>query len=510
MNKLEIDGFSLTSADALKVVHENVPVALSEKGRQNVAQAREVISKALAAGKPVYGINTGFGRLAEVRIPADHLNELQHNLVLSHACAVGEALVAEAVRAVLLLKANTLAKGFSGVRAEVIELLLELLNRNVLPEIPMQGSVGASGDLAPLAHMALVLIGKGKAWVDGKWVDGGEALQRAGLAPLSLQAKEGLALLNGTHFMTGLGLLNWQGAHRLAVSADLIGAMSTEAVLGTPVAFDERIHAARGYKGQLQSAKRLRNMMRGSEIRASHSNCSRVQDPYSIRCMPQVHGAIADNLAHVESVIATEINAATDNPLVFWQENEILSGGNFHGHPISTAMDLLGIVMAQLANISERRTALMMDSNLSDLPAFLVRESGLNSGFMIAQVTAASLVSENKMLSHPASVDSIPTSANKEDFVSMGAGAAVKGRRIVENAARVLGIELLCACQGIELRAPLKPGPAGKAILNLVRREIPHLQQDRILAGDIEAAAKMISQGQLLRAVDDFMIIEAE
>ena len=502
---LRIDGNSLTLEEAISVIFDKEEVALSPEARIQIQRSRDVILEALKKGNPIYGINTGFGRLSDVRIPDDHLDELQENLVLSHACGVGPHLPDEEVRAILLLKANTLAKGYSGVRVELVELLISMLNKGVLPLIPEKGSVGASGDLAPLAHLALVVLGRGEARLQGERMAGKEALQRAGLLPLTLRAKEGLAILNGTHFMTGVGVVNWHRADILSKTADVVGALTAEAVLGTPVAFDERIQSVRGYAAQQESAARLRRMMQNSPIRESHLNCSRVQDPYSIRCMPQVHGSVQEYLKIVADILSVELNAATDNPLIFPEEGEVLSGGNFHGQPVATAMDVLALVMAQLANISERRIALMMDSSLSDLPPFLVKESGLNSGFMIAQVTAAGLASENKVLSHPASVDSIPTSANKEDFVSMGAQAATKARRVIENAATVLGIELLCACQSLDLRKPLEPGPAGKRILEFVREHVPFMERDRELHADMMHAAEWIISGQLIRLVEDLI-----
>lgn len=504
-NIVELDGNSLTMAVAHDIIDRKMRAALAPAARERIRKARGVIEKSLASGKPIYGINTGFGKLAEVRIDADHLDALQKKIVLSHACGVGEPLGEQDVRAILLTKANTLAKGYSGVRIEVVELLLDMLNANILPLIPKKGSVGASGDLAPLAHLAMAAIGEGDVLYQGARMSSRRALADCGLEALQLQAKEGLALLNGTHFMVGVGIQNLRYAGTMAIAADIIGAMTAEAALCTPAAFDARIHAARGHGGQIASAQRLQRMMQHSEIRDSHLECDRVQDPYSVRCMPQVHGAIQDNLAHVQSVVATELNAATDNPLVFLEEQEILSGGNFHGHPIATVMDLLALIMAQLGNISERRIAMLMDSNISTLPAFLIKHSGLNSGFMIAHVAAASLVSENKVLSHPASVDSIPTSANKEDYVSMGALAAVKAREVVENTARVLGIELLAACQAIELRKPLQPGPAAAHALQLVRKKVPMLEQDRFMADEIESAAELVLSGELTEKMQKFL-----
>lgn len=502
---MDIDGNHLSLKTAIRIIYDHLPVSLAPEARERVKRAQQVVAASLRRDRPIYGINTGFGKLAEVKIATDQLNALQENLVRSHACGVGEPLSSAGTRAVMLAKANTLAKGYSGIREVVVEHLLAMLNHDVLPVIPTQGSVGASGDLAPLAHLALSLIGEGEVIKDGQRLPSAAGLQQIGLQPLQLQAKEGLALLNGTHFMTGLGIINWHYGRHLALTADVIGAMSAEALLGTPAAFDARIHEARGFRGQLAVARRLQRMMKQSEIRDSHINCSRVQDPYCIRCIPQVHGAIHENIDFIAQTLATELNAATDNPLIFADDQEILSGGNFHGHPIATAMDLLSIVTAQAAAISERRIAMMMDPAVSDLPAFLIRESGLHSGFMIAQVTAASLVSENKVLSHPASVDSIPTSANKEDYVSMGAAAAVKASKVAHNTLNTLAVELLCACQALDLRAPLRPGPASQAVLKKVRESVPFLAKDRVLAGDINQAATLIANGTILDQVRDLI-----
>ena len=507
-----LDGASLTLAQT-EAVASGEKVSLSPAARERVERARNFVEEIVARKEVVYGINTGFGALSEVSIPAGELRELQLNLVRSHACGVGEPLPEPAVRAMMLHRANVLAKGFSGCRPTVIETLIAMLNGGVHPVIPSRGSVGASGDLAPLAHQALVTIGEGEAVFGGEKMPGGEAMRRAGLTPLQLEAKEGLALLNGTQAMTAVGGLALLNATRLAEAADVIGAMTLEALRGTPVAFDEKIQSARPHPGQQASARRLRELIEDSEIRESHRDRvadPRVQDAYALRCMPQVHGAVRDQLRALREIFATELNAATDNPLVFVEDHstepmgEILSGGNFHGHPISTACDFLSILSTHLANISERRLALMMDPVASDsgLPSFLIKNSGLNSGFMIAQVAAASLVSENKILSHPASVDSIPTSANKEDYVSMGAAAAVKARNAVRNATQVLAIELLAACQALDLRAPLKPGPATGAVLDLVRQVAPTLVQDRILANDVAAANQLIASGEVVRVAE--------
>lgn len=500
---LHIDGTSLSLADLERVADGNHDVALSPASRARVEKASRLVGAIRNTGKTIYGINTGFGKLSDVRIADSDVPRLQKKVIMSHACGLGPPLSPREVRAVLLLKANTLATGFSGCRPQLAEFLLDMLRRDVLPVIPEKGSVGASGDLAPLAHMSLPVIGLGEVVYRGGRMPAAEALHQAGLAPFDLQAKEGISLINGTQFMTGVVALAFIEAERLAIAADIVGAMSAEALLCTNVAFDERIQRARGHAGQQRSASLLRHMMADSEIRDSHRDCPRVQDAYSIRCMPQVHGAIRDYLQPLKSILTIELNSCTDNPLVFADEEEILAGGNFHGHPIATGADLLAILAAQLANMSERRIAFMMDPVLSELPSFLTTSGGLNSGLMIAQVTAASLVSENKVLSHPASVDSIPTSANKEDYVSMGAPAAVKARQVVHNAAAVLGIELLCACQALDLRSPLKPGPAAGRVLAHVRQEVPTLVEDRVLAEEMQVAQRMLRRGELIAVLKD-------
>ncbi len=497
---LELDGRSLTLEALERLAAGAHEVRLAEAALQRMAAARAVVNRMLQEGKVIYGVNTGFGKLSDVRIPQEDIKKLQRNLILSHACGSGASLSRPEVRAVLALKTNALLNAHSGCRAVVAQYLQRLLQADILPVIPEKGSVGASGDLAPLAHLSLVLIGLGEAWVKDKKLGGKEALRTLDLAPLELEAKEGLALLNGTQFMTAVGALACAQLSNLVRTADVCGAMSAEALLCTSLAFDPRIQVARGYAGQQQVAANLRHLMAGSPIRASHLESHRVQDAYSVRCMPQVHGAIRDFLAPLREVFSVELNASTDNPLVFAEDHEILSGGNFHGHPISTACDFMAILATQLANISERRIAFALDPNMSGLPAFLVKRSGLNSGMMIAHVAAAALVSENKVLSHPASVDSIPTSANQEDYVSMGAAAAVKARQAVKNATNVLAIELLCACQALDLRAPLEPGPATKAVRQLVRGHVPHLADDRLLGQDIEALVNLILSGEVIRA----------
>ena len=499
--RIGIDGDGLTLEDVERVARHGAPVELTADATERMRRSRAVVERAVAEGRVVYGLTTGFGRLSEVAIPLDRLEELQINLIRSHACGVGAPLPREEARAVTLLRANVLAKGFSGIRPEVVALLLELLNRGVTPVIPEQGSVGASGDLAPLSHLALVLVGEGHAEVGGEILPGAEALRRAGLEPVRLQAKEGLALNNGTQFMTGLGALALVAAERAVEAAEVIGAASLEGLKGTPDAFHPAIQRVRPHPGQLASAGRLRALLADSEIRESHRyGDPRVQDAYALRCMPQVHGAARNALAYVRSVLEVEANSATDNPLIFPDEGDgglVVSGGNFHGQQVSQVLDLLAIALADLASISERRVERLVNPDLSGLPAFLVADPGVHSGFMMAQITAAALVSENKVLSHPASVDSIPTDANKEDHVSMGAHAAVKARRVLRNTETVLGIELMCAMQALEFLKPLRPGRGVERAYEIVRERIPPLTGDRILAPDIEAATALVREGVL-------------
>jgi histidine ammonia-lyase len=486
---LAIDGATLTLEDFAAVAEGGKRVTLAAAARQRVLEARRVIERAAAGDAAVYGINTGFGDLANVRIPADKLRTLQERLVLSHAAGVGEPLPDAAVRGMLLLRANTLARGHSGVRAEVVDALLALLSHDVLPVVPARGSVGASGDLAPLAHLVLPLLGRGRVRAGGVEMNAADGLRRAGVAPLVLEAKEGLALINGTQAMTSLATLGVIAARWLVRIADLCGAFSTDALRGTDTAFDARLQAVRPHPGQQASAANLWSLLQGSAIRESHrTNDVRVQDPYSVRCMPQVHGAVRDLLADVERKLAIEMNAVTDNPLVFPETGEVLSGGNFHGEPIAFAADILAIGLAELGSISERRIEKLTNHAFSGLPPFLVKDAGLNSGFMIAQVTAAALASENKSLAHPASVDSIPTSADKEDHVSMGMGAALKLQQVADNVTTILAIELLAAAQGIDLLRPLRSSAALEALHADVRTLVPAWDADREMAPDIAVA----------------------
>jgi len=479
-------------------------VRLGPAARARMVRARGIVDEIAAGGAAapaVYGVNTGFGALAEVRISPGQILELQRNLVRSHAAGVGPPLATDAVRAMMLLRAAVLAVGCSGARVEAAELLLAMLERGVHPVIPSRGSVGASGDLAPLAHLALVLMGEGEAEHDGVRLPGAEALRRAGLAPLELAAKEGLTLLNGTQLMTAVGALAVADAEATCVVADLAGTMSLEAYKGTPRAFDARVQAARPHPGQAASAQLLRRLLADSEIVESHRDCGKVQDPYSLRCMPQVHGATRDALAFVRGVLEREAASATDNPLVFVDAREIVSGGNFHGQPVALALDFATIAVAALANISERRVEQIVNPHLSSgLPPFLAPSSGLNSGFMIAQVTAAALVSENKVLAHPASVDSIPSSAGREDHVSMGAHAALKLAQVHDHVRTVLAIELLCAAQGLDLRLPTRPGPGLRAAHAHLRARVPTMTTDRPIAPDIATARRLIDDGSLVQA----------
>ena len=498
---VELTGDDLTTADVWDVAVEGRPVVLAGRGRQRVAASRAFLESQV--GEHTYGVNTGFGRFVSESIPPERAAELQLRLLRSHACGVGEPYPDEIVRAAMLLRANTLAKGYSGARVETVELLVAALTAGLVPRVPSRGSVGASGDLAPLAHLALPLVGEGEASVAGTVHGGAEALRVVGLTPITLEAKEGLSLINGTQFMTAMASLALTRAERLAHVADIACAMSLEALQGTPTSFHPAIHAARPLPGQVRSAARLRAMLAGSAIVESHRWCDKVQDAYSLRCAPQVHGASRDLLDHVARTVAIELNAATDNPLVLLDEKLIVSNGNFHGQPLAISLDCLAIACAELGNISERRTERLVNPSLSDgLPPFLVaREEGLNSGFMIPQYVAAALVSESKSLCHPGSVDSIPTSAGQEDHVSMGNGAGLKALQVVANAERVLAIELLAGAQAVEFLAPLEPGVGVRAARAFVRSLSERVREDRSLSADIERVADAIRDGSLLEAV---------
>ncbi len=497
-----LEGGSLTLADIERVARPPLaPVRLHEAARTRILAARAVVERAVEERRVVYGLTTGFGALAEVVIPPDRIRELQVNLIRSHASGVGDPLPADETRAITLLRANVLALGHSGVRPIVVELLLELLNRGVQPVIPALGSVGASGDLAPLSHLALVLIGEGEAIVEGERLPGGEALRRVGLEPLVLEAKEGLALNNGTQAQTGIGVLALLDAERALESADVAGAMSLEALRGTPTPFDAAIQAVRPHPGQARSAARLRALLAGSAIRESHRhNDPRVQDAYSLRCMPQVHGAALNALAYVGQVLQVEANSATDNPLIFPEpggvgEGRILSGGNFHGQPVAQVLDLMAIALADVAAISERRIARLVDPSLSGLPAFLTADAGVSSGLMMAQIVAAALVNELRLRAAPASSDSIPTDADKEDHVSMGMAAALKARASVRLLQQVLALELLTAAQALEFLKPLRPGRGVLAAYTTIRQLVEPLGADRSLTPDIEVLTAALRDG---------------
>ena len=504
---IQLDGASLTLDDLVAIAHSDVQVSLSDAARERVRAARVVVDQAAQRDTPAYGINTGFGNFADVRIAHDSLAELQLNLLRSHAAGVGEPLPIPVVRATMALRANVLAKGFSGIRIDTLELLLALLNHRVHPVVPSRGSVGASGDLAPLAHLCLVLIGEGEAWRDGAREpgaagreSGAAALARAGLQPASLAPKEGLALINGTQPSTALLGLALAGALRLARAADIAAALSIDGLQGSTKPFDARIHEARGLPGQCAAAENLRNFLADSPINAAHANCGRVQDAYSMRCAAQVHGTARDACAFAHRIFDAEANAATDNPMVFADTGEIISGGNFHGAPVSVAADVLCLGLAQLATISERRSDRLVNPSSSGLPAFLTRHGGLQSGLMMAQVTAAALTSELKTIAHPASVDTIPTSGNTEDHVSMSMAAALKATRALELARQVVAVEVLCACQAIDLLAPLTSSAPLMRVHETIRAHVPTLERDRPPSHDIAQITAMIEAGDLERA----------
>jgi histidine ammonia-lyase len=498
---LQLEGSALRLEEVERVAHDaHMQVAISAAARARIAAARALVEEATASNQVVYGITTGFGALSEVTIPAERIRELQVNLIRSHAAGVGAPLPEAEVRAITLLRANVLALGFSGVRDVVVERLLALLNAGVHPVIPSLGSVGASGDLAPLSHLALVLLGEGEAWHRGERLSGGEALRRAGIEPLVLEAKEGLALNNGTQAHTGIGILALLRAERALESLEVAGAMSLEGLRGTPDAFDPLIQRARPQPGQMASAARLRALLRDSEIRESHRHGDpRVQDAYSLRCMPQVHGAARQALGYVRGVLEVEANSATDNPLIFPDEGRIISGGNFHGQPVAQALDFLAIALADLGSISERRIARLIDPALSGLPAFLTRDAGVNSGFMMPQIVAAALVNELRLRAQPASVDNVSTDANKEDHVSMGMAAALKARTSVELLESVVALELMTGAQALELLLPLRPGRGVEAAYRRIREHVPALERDRVLAPDIAAVEALVRAGEFAK-----------
>ncbi|MDW7670984.1 MAG: histidine ammonia-lyase [Bacillota bacterium] len=503
MERILIDGNSLTIDDVVQAARKGVAVVLTEEAAESVLRSRKVVDDFVQEEKVVYGITTGFGKFSDVLISKEEAKALQKNLIMSHACGVGEPLSEETVRGVMLLRANALAKGFSGVRLETIQTLLEMLNKGVHPVIPEKGSLGASGDLAPLSHMVLVMMGEGEAFYEGRRMSGGEAMAKAGIRTIQLTSKEGLGLINGTQVMTAIGSLCLADAMNLVKTADISGALTLEALRGITDAFDPRVHQLRPHAGQMRSASNIMRLTQGSQ-RTTRQGEIRVQDAYTLRCIPQIHGASWDALIYVKEKLEIEINAVTDNPLIFSNgHKEAISGGNFHGQPVALAFDFLGIALAELANVSERRIERLVNPQLSGLPAFLTRDGGLHSGFMITQYAAAALVSENKILSHPASVDSIPSSANQEDHVSMGTIGARKARSILTNAQQVIGVELMAACQAVDFGDELLAlGQGTAAAYSALRREIGMLEEDRIMYPDMEASAKLVRSGDLLNEVE--------
>lgn len=503
MRTIVLDNCSLTLQDVLDVANNEAKIELSPAGLQKVTTCRAYVDKIIEEGRVVYGLTTGFGKFSTVTIEPEHIAELQLNLIRSHATSVGEAYSTQITRAIMLLRIKVLSIGHSGIRPETLLTLIEMLNRGVHPIIPRRGSVGASGDLSPLSHLVLPLIGEGEAIFQGQKMNGDQAMQAAGITPVKLAAKEGLALNNGTQVMAAIGALGVLEAERLALQADIIAASSIDALRGTPRAFDPLIHNLRPHPGQKASAANITNLLKNSPLRESHRNCSNVQDAYSLRCTPQVHGAVRDAIAYVKGVLEVEINSATDNPLIFPDEDKVISGGNFHGEPLAIALDTLTIAISELASISERRIEQMLNPALSrGLTPFLAKRPGLDSGFMIAQLTAASLVSENKVLAHPASVDSIPTSANQEDHVSMGSVSAIKYLQVAKNVSTVLAIELLIAMAALDQRGLLS-SPALEAAKTLVRKDIEPMDVDRVLYPDINKATDLVENAELISAVED-------
>ncbi len=496
-----LDGLRLTRRDFYAVANGEQSVGLAPRAITAMGRSRALVEKIIAEKQLVYGVTTGVGSLSTEHIDPAAARELQLNVVRSHCCGVGQPLDPMETRGLLLLRANTLARGLSGVRPLIAEMLCTFLNHDIHPVVPRRGSVGASGDLAPLAHVALALVGEGDVVFRGRRQRAATALHTLRIKPLTLEAKEGLSLVNGTQAMLSVGLLALRHAELLVDTADVAGALSLDALRGSTRAFDERLHAARPHPGQMISARNLARLIRGSTINKSHQGCSRVQDAYSLRCMPQVHGAVRDALGYAARVFEIEMNSATDNPLVFAREGEVISGGNFHGQPLALALDMMALALTQLGGIAERRVDRLVNPLTSELPAFLTRSPGLESGLMLAQVAAAALASENKVLAHPASADSIPTSGNKEDFVSMGMAAGLKLKQVNENVQNILAIELLCACKALDLLAPLRSGRLAEQARQLVRSVSPHIARDRPLHGDIASIFGLIMNGALARII---------
>jgi histidine ammonia-lyase len=502
MKKIFLGMDRITIEDLVAIARHEAKVQITEESENRILDTRKLIDRWVQEEKTIYGVTTGFGALSDVIISKEDTRRLQENILMSHAAGVGNILDKETVRAIMALRIKDLARGHSGIRLETVNCLTDLLNRGVCPVIPEKGSVGASGDLAPLAHLCLILIGQGEAFYEGQRIPGAEALKRCGMDPLKLEAGEGLALVNGTQVMTAIGGLTVYDSLRLSKMSDIAAAMSLEVLMGSKTEFDPRIHKVRPHPGQAAAAENMDRIIQNSEIISSHKDCSRVQDAYTLRCSPQVHGASKDSINYALNVVETEMNSSTNNPLFFPESEEFLLGGNFHGQPVALAMDFLGMAVSELANISERRIERLLNPKLSGLPAFLVSDGGLNSGFMIAQYTAAALVSENKILSHPACVDSIPTSANKEDHVSMGTISARKCREIVKNSEQVISIELLCGAQAMDLFTNLKPGEGTLVAYKTIRDAVSHLDKDRILSRDIETLVHLMRSGKILEEVE--------
>jgi histidine ammonia-lyase len=501
MGHLLIDGEHLTIKDVVDVARNNQRIELSEQAVGRIKKSREYVDSLVDKGAVVYGITTGFGKFSDVFISKEDTKALQRNLIVSHACGMGDPLAEEVVRGIMLLRINALAKGFSGIRLETVNTLIEMLNKRVHPIIPEKGSLGASGDLAPLAHMVLVLMGEGEAVYQGEKLSGKEAMDKAGIKAVELTSKEGLALINGTPVMTAIGALASYDAINLMKNADIIAAMTLEALKGITTAFDSKVHEVRGQKGQMAAARNVLRLVEGSELTTSQGQV-RVQDAYTLRCIPQIHGASRDAIQYVAEKITIELNAVTDNPIVFADEDQVISGGNFHGQPIAIPMDFLGIALAELANVSERRLERLVNPQLNDLPAFLTRKGGLNSGFMITQYSAASIVSENKILAHPASVDSIPSSANQEDHVSMGTTAARKARVILDNVQKVLGVEAFAAAQAISFRGDVKLGLGTAEAYKVIRKEVTPVDEDRVMYTDMNILDRMVKSEAFVKAVE--------
>ena len=501
MEKVLIDGNSLSLEQFINVVRKGYKVGLTEDAIERIERSRAIVDDLVREGKVVYGITTGFGKFSDITINKEETKALQRNLIMSHACGLGEELDEEIVRGIILLRINALAKGYSGVRLSTINTLIDMLNKGVYPVIPEKGSLGASGDLAPLSHMVLVMLGEGEAYFEGELLPGKEAMDRAGIPIVELTSKEGLALINGTQVMTSIGALVVYDSLLLSKMADVIAALTVEALNGIVDAFDERIHKARPHQGQIDTAKNLLKLLEGSEM-ISRQGEIRVQDAYSLRCIPQVHGSSKDAIRYAKEKVDIEINSATDNPLIFSESESIISGGNFHGQPMALSFDFLGMALSELANISERRFERLVNPQLSNLPAFLTREAGLNSGFMIVQYSAASLVSENKVLAHPASVDSIPSSANQEDHVSMGTIAARKAREIFNNTRKVLAMELLAACQAIDLRGKKKLGRGTEIAYSIFRESLSPIWEDRIMHLEISKSEEILKSNRIIESIE--------